>query len=144
MGRLKEPDPLSMRREIFESSWNMTRARPWSGFGLGTFRWAYPEYAQFDPGSRVEHAHNDWLEWSAEGGIGFAAAWLALAIALARRALRSIWGVGVVAVLLHALVDYPFARFGVAVWFFAFCGMLAVDPPTRHSFPASGGDTFNI
>ena len=126
LGRLKQSDPLSMRREIFESAWSMTRAHPWTGFGLGTFAAVYPEYARFDPGSRVDHAHNDWLEWSAEGGVGLAGVWLALAVALIRRAVRSIWGLGVVAVLLHATVDYPFARFGVAVWFFALWGMLAV------------------
>ena len=72
----------------------------------------------------VEHAHNDWLEWASEGGIPFAALWIFLAIPICRRAFRSIWGVGILAVLVHALVDYPFAKLGVAAWFFALCGGL--------------------
>jgi hypothetical protein len=43
-----------------------------------------------------------------------------------RPAIRSIWGLGVVAVGLHALVDYPFARFGVCGWYFALLGILAL------------------
>ena len=44
--------------------------------------------------------------------------------AAVRPALRSIWGIGVPAVFLHALVDYPFARFGVAAWLFILVGAL--------------------
>ena len=47
-----------------------------------------------------------------------------LAIATLRPALRSIWGIGVLAVFLHALVDYPFARFGVTAWLFILVGAL--------------------
>jgi O-antigen ligase len=137
LGRLKQPDPLSIRREIFQASIEMVRAHPWAGFGLGTFGTVYPEFAQFDPGSSVEHAHSDWLEWPAEGGLLFTLPWGVLAWAVLRRAARSIWGLGVVATLVHAGVDYPFARFGVAVWFFVLCGMLAVAGrgfDRRHKF----------
>ena len=123
-GRFRAPDPLAGRREIFHADWKMTLSRPWTGYGLGTFPYVYPEYAEFDPGARVEHAHNDWLEWLSEGGILFAALWIFLAIFVARPALRSIWGVGVLAVLVHATVDYPFAKLGVAAWLFALIGGL--------------------
>ena len=124
VGRMHDPDPLSVRREIFRSTWQMVRDRPWSGYGLGTFPQVYPEYASFDPGTQVDHAHNDWLEWASEGGILFSALWILLAIFIAPRALRSIWGVGILAVFVHAIVDYPFARLGVAAWVFALLGGL--------------------
>jgi O-antigen ligase len=124
MGRLRDPDPLSVRREIFHSTWNMIRSRPWNGYGLGTFPEVYPEFAVFDPGTQVDHAHSDWLEWTSEGGIFFVAAWALLAIFIAPRALRSIWGVGILAVFIHASVDYPFAKLGVAAWVFALIGAL--------------------
>lgn len=122
--RLAESDPLRVRREIFQSSLAMIAARPWTGYGLGTFATVYPEFASFDPGAAVEHAHNDWLEWATEGGWPYAAAWMILAIATLRPAIRSIWGIGVPAVFVHALVDYPFARFGVAAWLFILAGAL--------------------
>jgi hypothetical protein len=118
----------------------MALSRPWTGHGLGTFPHVYPEFAVFDAGARVEHAHNDWLEWFSEGGIAFAALWIFFGIFVARRALRSIWGVGILAVFVHALVDYPFARLGVAAWFFALCGGLLsaersfLDVGKRRSF----------
>ncbi len=153
LNRFADPDPLSMRREIFHSAAKMAAARPWSGFGLGTFREVYPEYAEFDPGAMVDHAHNDWLEWASEGGVGFAAVWLGLAVLLVPRAARSIWGMGVAALFLHALVDYPFARLGVAVWFFALSGALVArerglsgesEPSGRRILSGSRGETFSL
>jgi O-antigen ligase len=75
----------------------------------------------------VEHAHNDWLEWAAEGGLPYALAWLVVAVSVVRPAVRSMWGLGVLAVFLHAFVDYPFARFGVSAWTMALLGALSVD-----------------
>ena len=122
--RLHDPDPFRDRREIFASSLAMIAARPWTGYGLGNFATVYPEFAQFDPGAAVEHAHNDWLEWATEGGWPYAAVWMLLAIATTRPALRSIWGIGVPAIFVHALVDFPFARLGVAAWLFILAGAL--------------------
>jgi O-antigen ligase len=126
--RLDEADPY--RQRIFASAADMIADAPVSGFGLGTFAAVYPAYARFDAGRTVEHAHNDWLEWTAEGGWGFLALWLLFAGALARPAWTSVWGLGIPAVFLHALVDYPFARFGVAAWVFILAGAL---PPSRKA-----------
>jgi O-antigen ligase len=132
--RLHAPDPLEYRREFVRSTLAMIAEHPWRGFGLGTFAVVYPAFAKFDAGATVTHAHNDWLEWASEGGVIFAAAWIALAIALLRPGVRSIWGIGVVAILLHALVDFPFARVGTAAWFFVIAGALAVfDDPVREA-----------
>lgn len=122
--RLQDPDPFKYRREIFHSAIEMIAAHPLRGYGLGTFSTVYPEFAHFDAGAEVEHAHNDWLEWAAEGGLSFVALWLALVALVARVAIRSIWGLGVLAIFLHSLVDYPFARFGVAAWEFLLIGAL--------------------
>jgi O-antigen ligase len=103
----------------------MIGSRPWTGFGLGTFSTVYPAYAHFDVGLTVDHAHNDWLEWAAEGGIVFAFFWLGLALWTLRPALRSVWGIGVVGTFLHCSVDYPFARFGISAWALILIGMLA-------------------
>jgi O-antigen ligase len=95
------------------------------GFGLGTYESAYPEYALFDIGLRVNHAHNDWLEWAAEGGIplflllGFVALWSA------RAAWQAPWAVGVGAVFVHSIVDYPLHRPALSAWLFVLLGALA-------------------
>lgn len=123
--RFAEPDPLAGRREIFHAALAMIAQHPWKGFGLGTFASVYPQFAELDTGASVEHAHNDWLEWAAEGGLPYAAMWAALATWAVRPALRSVWGLGILAVFLHALVDYPFARLGVSAWVFLLLGLLA-------------------
>jgi O-antigen ligase len=125
IGRFGDPDPFVARREIAQSALQMISKRPWSGFGLGTFASVYPEYATFDAGQSVEHAHNDWLEWAAEGGIPWALVWLGLALWSVGKGWRSGWGIGVAGCFLHGLVDYPFARLGVAAWVFIIMGMLA-------------------
>ena len=127
-GRLSDPDPLRYRREIATSTLQMIAERPWRGFGVGTYAQVYPAYAQFDSGAVVEHAHNDWLEWAAEGGIPLAVAWAALAGGTCGPAFRSVWGLGIIAAFAHAFVDYPFARFGLTAWNFALIGALSAAP----------------
>jgi O-antigen ligase len=124
-GRMTASDPYQGRREIAHSTLAMVANRPWTGFGLGTFTNVYPAYAVFDTGQSVEHAHNDWLEWAAEGGIPYAAVWICLAIWSVRPAIRTVWGIGILGCFLHALVDYPFARFGISSWVFLLLGILA-------------------
>src|SRR5262249_38520222 len=42
-----------------------------------------------------------------------------------RRIPRAMWAMGVITVFLHALVDYPFAHFGITAWIFVLIGALA-------------------
>ncbi|MBV9405357.1 MAG: O-antigen ligase family protein [Acidobacteriaceae bacterium] len=124
--KLRQRDQLAVRRDINASSVAMIRARPLTGWGLGTYVPVYRMFARYDDGTYVNRAHNDWLEWAAEGGVFFSAAMLAVAIWSIRPAIRSVWGIGALAICLHALVDYPFARLGVCGWYFALVGMLSV------------------
>jgi O-antigen ligase len=137
-GRFAERDPWRYRREMAASTVAMIAEHPWRGFGLGTYANVYPAYATFDLGGVVEHAHNQWLEWAAEGGIPLSLLWLVLALRVSAPAVRSVWAIGIVAAFLHALVDYPFARFGLTAWNFMLIGALSSaavreGPPQFHS-----------
>ena len=123
--RLKSPDQLAARRQINEASIDMIKAHPGIGWGLGTYVPVYPRFARYDDGTYVNHAHNDWLEWSAEGGVLFAGLMLVVFLWTLLPAWRSVWGIGVIFVCINALVDYPFARLAVCGWYFALVGMLA-------------------
>jgi O-antigen ligase len=126
--RLQEPHPYSLRKDLVLSSLAMVRDRPLTGFGLGTWPEAYPAYARFDDGTYVNQAHNDWLQWAAEGGLLFLAAMLAIAGWSVGPAVRSLWGVGILGVWLHALIDYPMQqRPALAAFFFALLGTLAAN-----------------
>jgi O-antigen ligase len=124
--RLQEPHPYSLRRDLVLSSTDMVRDRPLTGFGLGTWPEVYPGYARFDDGLYVNQAHNDWIQWAAEGGLLFLALMLAIAGWSVGPAVRSLWGVGILSVWLHALIDYPMQqRPALAAFFFALLGTLA-------------------
>jgi len=130
--RFQEPNPYALRADLVRSSLAMARERPLLGFGLGTWSSAYPAYARFDDGSFVNQAHNDWVQWADEGGLPVLLAMVAVAALLARPAARSLWGLGLMAVFLHAFVDYPFQqRPALAVFFFAMAGALAAESRDR-------------
>lgn len=125
--RLQEPHPYALRANLVRSSLAMFRDRPWTGFGLGAWSVAYPRYALYDDGNFVNQAHNDWIQWAVEGGLPVFVVMLAMAILLFRPALRTIWGLGIIAVFLHCLIDYPFQqRPALAAFFFAWMAVIAV------------------
>jgi len=123
--RFQDPDPFQGRREILSDTVVTIHARPWTGFGLGTFRTAYPAFASVDFGAVVQHAHNDWAEWAADGGIPFSLLLLSIAIWSVPRAFQTVWGIGIVAVFVHATVDFPLQKPVLELWLFALLGALA-------------------
>jgi O-antigen ligase len=126
IGKFQQSDQLAVRRQINESSLDMIRARPLTGWGLETYMPVYRLFARYDDGTFVNRAHNDWLQWTAEGGVFFSGLMLVIFVWSVYPAYRSGWGIGLIAICLQALVDYPFARFGVCGWYFALIAMLAV------------------
>jgi O-antigen ligase len=125
ISKLQQNDLLTVRRNIDKSSLAMIRARPLAGWGMNTYVPVYRMFARYDDGTYVNRAHNDWLEWTCDGGIFFSAAMLVVLLWSIRPAIRLGWGIGLIAFCLHALVDYPFARLGVCGWYFCLLGMLA-------------------
>jgi O-antigen ligase len=123
--KFREPEPYRVRRELLFSSLAMIADRPWTGFGLGTWPAVYPAYARFDNGLAANHAHNDWAEWAAEGGLPFVALLAMLAVWSIRPGMDSLWGIGVPAVFAHSLVDYPLREPALAVLLFLMAGALA-------------------
>lgn len=123
--KFREPEPYRVRRELLFSSLAMIADRPWTGFGLGAWPAVYPAYARFDNGLAANHAHNDWAEWTAEGGLPFLALLVMFAGWSIRPAADSLWGIGVPAVFAHSLVDYPLREPAIAVSLFLMAGALA-------------------
>ena len=72
----------------------------------------------------ANEAHDDWLQWTAEGGIPFALLIAILAGSLMLPAVRSLWGVGFLIVLVHSLVDYVLREPALAILWFAVGGVL--------------------
>ena len=124
--RFRQPEPYAVRRQLLASSLTMLRDRPWTGAGLGNWPRAYPRYALFDDGAYVNQAHNDWVQWAVEGAVPFLLILISLAAMAAPTAVRSIWGIGLLSVWLHCMIDYPLQqRPGLGAWFFVLLGILA-------------------
>ena len=152
--RFEVREPEVLRLDAARASLAMVRERPWTGSGIGTWPTVYPRFAGFDTGAYVNQAHNDWLQWAAEGGLPFVGLLAIFAALLCKPAVQSMYGLGTVAFLLHALVDYPMQqRPALAAWFFAVAGMAAAsrnrrvpayDGPLRRTrarpVGVSGGD----
>lgn len=142
------------RSDIWTTSWTMVRQSPWRGVGLGHFKWRYLDaqretFRQF-PDNEFQYtnwAHNEYLQWFAEGGIigGTVLSLLVLwwlwrfSRALVRRQKLSppaVWACGFVTSYLFAMVwDRPLHRIEDAVWL-----ALALGISARELFFASEAD----
>ncbi len=120
--RFMLPDPYQGRRELAISTLAMIRDRPLTGFGAGTWTTVYPAYAIFDFGRFANAAHNDWLQWAADGGIPFAAVFFALFCISLAIAWRVPWAIGIAAVFIHSTIDFPIegGRYQPAILFLIF------------------------
>lgn len=110
----------NLRFQLVRETGRIFLAHRWTGTGLGTFITVYPAYAQQDIGLVVNHAHNDYMELLAEGGLvaGGLAVWfwwmvLRRGIRNLRRAVhatnRSLYvgaATGCAGLMLHELVDF--------------------------------------
>jgi O-antigen ligase len=139
-GKLNDSDPWRYRREMMSSAIRMASDRPALGHGLGTYPQVYPAFATFDSGYRVNHAHNDWAEWAAEGGVPFVALLVAAALEVLPTSVRYPWALGLPLVCGHALVDYPFQRIGVAFWFIVIAAAVLRESATFGKAQLSSND----
>jgi len=106
------------RLDVARDTLRMIAAFPVAGCGFGAFTWAFPAFSSPDVRLHYTHAHNDLLQFGAEGGLA-ALALLAIVLAAVSRsavlALRdgsdpvvtgAAFGLG--ALLFHGLVDFNF------------------------------------
>jgi O-antigen ligase len=124
LGRWRNAGPEDLRQDALRASLRMVQDRPWTGSGLGTWPRVYPRYATIDRGVFMNQAHNDWAQWTAEGGLPFLLLFFFFVALSWKPALQSIYGTGMVVFLLHALVDYPMQqRPALGAWFFCMAGV---------------------
>jgi O-antigen ligase len=122
--RRAHPSRDDLRTFFAKSTVEMIQSRPLTGFGLGTWATVYPAFEMIDPGLYVDHAHSDWLEWAAEGGLPFVTLLLAVFVWSTYWAIQRPEYLGVVAVFLHATVDFPLHKPILAALHFAVLGIL--------------------
>jgi O-antigen ligase len=121
--RFQQHDPYLVRWDFLIPTIDIAKHRPLTGYGLDTFPDVYPRYAIRDFPFYVNYAHNDWAEFAADGGIPFLLLVLIPFAAIVPTAIRHPWAIGLIAVVLHAFVDFPFPIPAVSAWIFAMLGL---------------------
>ena len=131
------------RVQVWADSFRLVAAYPWTGCGFGAFSAGYPLVRSAEIRSFFAHVHNDPLQALVEGGlIGFTFLLLIL-IPVLNQMTRAIGGAkgplavgfacGLVALLLHAMVDFNFHIPSNAVIAVALAGILLGLPWKREN-----------
>jgi O-antigen ligase len=123
--RLQESNAYALRGTLLSSTLKMIPVHPWVGSGIGTWPSEYPRFATYDWNLYVNAAHNDWAQWASEGGVPFFLLIAALVIWLAKPSLQSVWGLGVLSVMIHSFMDYPLQDPALLFFWFTLAGALA-------------------
>ncbi|HTZ18418.1 MAG TPA: O-antigen ligase family protein, partial [Dissulfurispiraceae bacterium] len=133
------------RPEMWGNSILIIRDFLLTGSGFGSFIATYTKYRRLDSIWTVDHAHNDYLELLADGGIiAFAlSAWFLLEVLLKsyrvfikRRDSYSIYLyigciAGIFSILFHSLVDFNLHIASNSLYFFFLCGLAVSAANTR-------------
>ncbi len=125
------------RLDFWKDSRHIITGFPLTGSGMGTFFDIYPTYQTINPGIDLAHAHNDFIELAAEGGvIGFILA-MSFIIALyfktykvflTRRDAYSVYIymgsiTAILSILIHSFVDFNLHIGANGLWFFFMAGL---------------------
>ena len=123
--KFADKDPYSVRRQLLSSTLTLIASRPVTGYGLGTWRSVYPRAAVFDMAALANEAHNDWAQWTCDGGLPFSLLMAALVLWIARPAMQSLWGLGLLSVMAHSFVDYPIREPVLSLLWFVLAGAVS-------------------
>ena len=135
------------RLQLWSDTAELIQDHIFVGGGFGTFNDIYPSYKTIASNLAFEHAHNDYLELLANGGIiGFIlAAWFCCAVLshglrkmmVRRDRLAVLVGVGsitsICALLMHSVVDFNMHNGAVGLYFFFICGLLVAVVNHRYT-----------
>ncbi|MHB8809915.1 MAG: O-antigen ligase family protein [Desulfobulbaceae bacterium] len=138
----------SGRLPVAQDSLEIIRSFPLTGSGFGTFLHVYPMVRTVAGDAVFDHAHNDYIEVMADGGIiglllcaWFVVSVLAHAIrTLARRRdrysilLASGSLTGMLALLFHSLADFQMYNGANGLYFFFLCGLTVSAVNTRLQY----------
>ena len=131
-----------VRLTIDRDCLRMFLKRPFLGWGLGTFPTVYPQFRSFYTNFFVNEAHNDYLQFLVETGLGGISIALWFLVALFRKAAGKLknWTetatgcltvaalLGCIGILVHSLLDFNLQIPANAALFFVLCALAAGDP----------------
>ena len=116
------------RLTVWHDALSLVRDRPLLGWGLGTFESAFPSVQSAQISLDYGHAHNDWLEWGVEGGVGALLAAIGL-LAFSWLGRGAAIQAALAALALHALWDFSMRIPALGVLAALVVGLASVTPP---------------
>lgn len=149
--KLQSPSAQEMnqgmaRQNIWRSTWRLVKSNPWTGVGFGCYFLAIPQYQARTETTRLEQAHEDYMDLAANGGVVavLLACWFLVNVirrvrpalgsrdAYRRAACLGAVG-GLLSVCVHSLVDFGLQVTGIAVVFGALLVIAAGDQAVERS-----------
>lgn len=114
------PGERGGRLAVWKDTAKLIRQHPWFGVGLGSFETAYTQVQTVHLDSVVDHAHNDYIELTAELGLVGAGLLFGLVLVATAKTLHASYTCpesaerplalgafgGIVALLLHSMADF--------------------------------------
>ena len=137
---------VDFRQPIFRDTMRMVADAPWTGCGIGQFRYVFAQYRNDSArAADVLHPESDWLMVAAESGVLSALVLAALAawfVAVCWRARESSGGMlrwtaasAVLAAILHGAIDVPWHRVSLG-WFLLTIAVSTVPSSASRSLRA--------
>jgi O-antigen ligase len=136
----------SRRRDIWQASWQMFKAHPIVGAGLGGYWAEVPAYHRASGVTTPQQAHNDYLELLSSAGVLGAAVFVWFAVALVKQARQSVRRnegfqravtlgaiVGLAGVGVHSIVDFGLHITVNALVFMALLAIISLAPIPKVS-----------
>ena len=119
LDRFRDLDRDLNRAEVSIATWELTKDRLWTGYGLGTFQLVFPSVAPFDDGHRWNHAHNDPLQFGMELGVlGLLCQVSLIGLLVVRKHRREVWLANVLplaGIWAHSWVEFPLQMPGLVL-----------------------------
>ena len=124
-------EEVSDRVAVTRTAFSIFASHPWFGVGVSSFEYAFPGYATFPTDMHWTHAHNDYAEVLAEGGLPAGLLVLVALVMFVRLGFRHLedrlhhesgWiqvgaTVACVGLLVHSFLDFNLRVAANAAWF---------------------------
>ncbi|MEB3237051.1 MAG: O-antigen ligase family protein [Candidatus Sericytochromatia bacterium] len=134
-------------RLVWAAAMDMVQARPWTGWGPGTWPVIYPRFRYPDEFEHLSHAHSVFLHLAAEYGLPMLVAFILMVLSVIRRAVEVVrqgpdgalvaaLASGVVGYLVMGVFEFTLAEGRNSILFFSELGLLLA---LTHA-PAEGRD----